>query len=280
VPSRAWLGGAPLTLSVMRHQAGVPMGNVSAALAKLAGIQKAVVAVLGADTRGALPIQNFAVDAVGHYFSGAEKQLDVLRNALPELYEDFVLFPIAPLLKMAPNSSEEYRYSREQMLRLARDVDQIFEIRSNSELAVPAHAQTRMHRVFISHGRASAWREVQAFIEKDLGLQTLELAQEPNQGRTVLAKLWEASDQCDSAVIVMTADDLDATGQPRAREKNVIHEIGFFQGKYGLDRICLLHEEGTNIPSNIQGLVYAPFPHDFVSASFGLLMRELRAMYK
>jgi hypothetical protein len=255
------------------------MGNIAAELAKLAGIQKAVVAVLNSDSRGALPIQNFAVDAVSHYFSGAEKQLSVLRQTLPDLYEDFIFAPIAPLLKMAPNSSEEYRYSRDQMLRLARDIDQIFEIRSNSELAMPANAGAPKHRVFVSHGRAPAWREVQAYIEKDLGLQTVELAQEPNQGRTVLTKLSEVSDQFDSAVIVMTADDLDASGQARARE-NVIHEIGFFQGKYGLARICLLHEEGTSIPSNIHGLVYAPFPHDLVSTSFGLLTRELRAMYK
>ncbi len=74
-------------------------------------------------------------------------------------------------------------------------------------------------------------------------------------------------------------DDLDASGQARARE-NVIHEIGFFQGKYGLSRVCLLYEEGVSIPSNIHGLVYAPFPKGRVSASFGLLVRELGAMYK
>jgi predicted nucleotide-binding protein len=77
----------------------------------------------------------------------------------------------------------------------------------------------------------------------------------------------------------MTGDDADSAGQIRARE-NVIHEIGFFQGKYGLSRICLLHEEGVNIPSNIHGLVYTPFPKGAVSASFGLLVRELKAMYR
>jgi predicted nucleotide-binding protein len=54
-------------------------------------------------------------------------------------------------------------------------------------------------------------------------LPVLELAQEPNQGMTVLSKLADAAQQCDSAVIVMTGDDQDAEGQSRARE-NVIHE--------------------------------------------------------
>jgi predicted nucleotide-binding protein len=79
-------------------------------------------------------------------------------------------------------------------------------------------------------------------------------------------------------VIVMTGDDTDVDGNARARE-NVLHEIGYFQAKFGLSAVCLLHEEGTNIPSNIHGLVYVPFPKGYVSATFGLLHRELKACY-
>ncbi len=66
---------------------------------------------------------------------------------------------------------------------------------------------------------------------------------------------------------------------PRVRE-NVMHEIGFFQGKYKLSGVCLLHEEGTNIPTNIAGVVYIPFPKGLVSASFGVLARELRTFFE
>ncbi len=81
------------------------------------------------------------------------------------------------------------------------------------------------------------------------------------------------------AVIVMTGDDDIGAGAPRARE-NVMHEIGFFQGKYGLERVCLLYEEGTNIPSNIHGLVYIPFPKGYINATFGALQRELQAAFQ
>ena len=77
----------------------------------------------------------------------------------------------------------------------------------------------------------------------------------------------------------MTGDDLDSDGNPRARE-NVMHEIGYFQGKFGLSAVCLLHEEGTSIPSNIHGLVYIPFPKGYVNATFSALMRELKAFYR
>ena len=231
--------------------------------------------------RRELPIQYYSVDDVGHYFTGATKELQVLRDKLPELYADFNAIPTVPQTQMAPTApgvESEWRYSRVQVERLARDIDQIFEIRANSELAAPS-TDSRPQRVFLSHGSAPDWREVQAFIERDIKLPTLELAQEPNQGMTILAKLVDASEQCDSAIIVMTGDDLDGDGQARARE-NVIHEIGYFQGKYGLSRIVLLHEDGVNIPSNIHGLVYTPFPKGVITATFGLLLRELSAMYK
>ena len=75
----------------------------------------------------------------------------------------------------------------------------------------------------------------------------------------------------------MTGDDMAADGEIRARE-NVMHEIGFFQGKYGLSNVVLLHEAGVNIPSNIHGLVYISFPKDTIEATFGELMRELKVI--
>jgi predicted nucleotide-binding protein len=162
------------------------------------------------------------------------------------------------------------------LAKLAQDIDYIFEVRSHSELGVPTSESPA--RIFISHGRAEYWREVQAFIEKDVGLATLELAQEPNRGRTVLQKLEEESSRCSYAVVIMSGDDMTTEGQLRSRE-NVMHEVGYFQAKFGLAHVCLLHEEGTSIPSNIHGLVYVPFPNGLVSAAFGVLGRELRAAF-
>jgi hypothetical protein len=258
------------------------VSDLTAAIAKLAGILKAVKQLLTEGFKpGERPIGTFDPAQVRHYFINAQAQLTILKSQRPDLYGDFADFPTAPDREMAikdVDGKPKYFYSREQGLRLVRDIEQIFEIRANSELVTPA-ATAPKRRVFISHGRAPDWREVQAYIEKDIGLQTRELAQEANQGRTILEKLNATADECDSAVIVMTGDDLDAAGLLKARE-NVIHEIGFFQGRYGLSRICLMHEEGVNIPSNIHGLVYTPFPKGVVSAGFGLLLREMKAMYK
>jgi predicted nucleotide-binding protein len=262
------------------------MTELSNAMAKLSGIRVALISALTENVsrnRGKGEVKtraNFHPDSVQHYFRKAASQIDNLKRLLPDLYSDFQEIKIEPDTEMAPLSAEqnaEWFFGRPQVERLVRDIDQIFEIRANSELEQPKKENSR--RVFISHGRADDWRKVQQFIEKDVKLRTIELAQEPNAGRTIIEKLIDNSERCDSAVIVMTGDDLFDANEARARE-NVMHEIGFFQGKFGRNLVILLHEEGVNIPTNLAGVAYVPFPKGNIEAGFHVLQRELNAIYK
>ena len=88
-------------------------------------------------------------------------------------------------------------------------------------------------------------------------LPTLELAYEASKGRTVIEKLDGESQHCSYAMVVMMGYDI-ARDQSRARE-NVVHELGFFQGRYGRDVVCLLHEGGVNISTNLGSVVYCSF---------------------
>jgi predicted nucleotide-binding protein len=257
------------------------MDEISAAFARLAGIRKGLQGLLtltwGHGGRENL-YRHFPPEDAKDYFVAFERPFQILREKLPSLYDDIPTISSEPDTKMGhPGAEMPSNYSRNQVERLIRAIDQVFEIRANSELAAPAPKLDP--RVFISHGRSEDWRKVQSFIERDLHTPTLELAQEPSRGRTILAKLDEESRRCTFAVIVMTGDDMNATGTPVARQ-NVVHEIGFLQARLGLSAVCLLHEEGTEIPSNIAGLVYVPFPKGTVDAAFGVLMRELQAARK
>jgi len=77
----------------------------------------------------------------------------------------------------------------------------------------------------------------------------------------------------------MTGDDMTNQDEARVRE-NVMHEIGYFQGRYGRNRVVLLHEESVNVPTNLAGVAYVPFPKGNVEAGFHVLQRELKAIYK
>lgn len=261
------------------------MNAVSILMAKLAGIRKAVIALMNENvsrsrssgdvlTRG-----NYPPELAQHHFTQAANLLENLKQALPELYRDFQSIKIEPEAAMAaldPNKEIPHNFSRAQAERLIRDVDQIFEIRANSELAQPKAEPVR--RVFVTHGRSNDWRAIQAYIEKDVGLATIELAQEANLGRTIIEKLIDNAARCDSAVIVMTGDDVANEVEARVRE-NVMHEIGFFQGRYGRSFVVLLHEEGVNIPTNLSGVAYVPFPKGNIEAGFHVVQRELKAIY-
>lgn len=264
------------------------MSSVATVMAKLAGIRKAIGAALeekiNVDRAGGRQRTSFGPSSVAHLFQQAVQLVGQLREFLPDLYGDFHQISAKPLQEMMtknPDGSPVFNYSRGQLEQLARDLDQAFEIRANSELAQPVRAARAAEAkcVFISHGRSKDWYELQAYIQKDIGLATIELAQEANAGQTIIEKLEANAAACDSAVIVMTGDDFDSEGQARARE-NVMHEIGFFQAKYGRARVCLLHEEGVSIPTNLSGVVYVPFPKGNVGAAFGVLVRELKSMYK
>lgn len=258
------------------------MAEVAATFAKLLGLQRAVTGVLDENQNRAAGNRypNRHPDEVDRYFQAAASGLTALREALPDLYSDFHELTVGGDTKMGDGADGQPRpdyYSHARILQLARDITQILEIRANSELEQPK-ANPPARCVFITHGNTDEWRKVQSYIERDIGLKTIELAQEVNAGQTIIEKLFANANRCDCAVIVWTGDDKDSNGVARARE-NVMHEMGFFQGKYGRGRVILLHEDGVNVPTNLSGVVYSPFPKGGIEASLHLLGRELKHLY-
>jgi len=244
------------------------MADAANTFAKLAGLYKTVQTCLSSSRLYFDP--SFVLD----YFVRYAVLRNELNRLLPELYSDIPIRSAPETSNTADHDGRGY-IDRTHLDVLLMDIQEVFEIRTNSQLGRVVDEQPR--RIFVSHGRSPDWREVQAYIEKDIKIETIELAQEANRGRSVLQKLNEEADRASYAVIIMTGDDeVGASGPPRVRE-NVMHEIGFFQGKYGLDKVCLLYEIGTSIPSNIEGLICVSYQKGCVQATFGILRREIEA---
>lgn len=127
--------------------------------------------------------------------------------------------------------------------------------------AIPDQASSR--RVFVVHGHNEAVRETCArFLEK-LDLEPVILHEKPNAGRTIIEKFHDYAD-VGFAVILLTGDDkgapkdANATSlKPRARQ-NVIMELGFFIAKLGRSRVCALYENGVELPSDYDGVLFVP----------------------
>ena len=63
------------------------------------------------------------------------------------------------------------------------------------------------------------------------------------------------------AVVLLTPDDVGALREkkpelhPRARQ-NVILELGFFIGRLGRERVCVLKKDVVEAPSDYEGVAY------------------------
>ena len=120
------------------------------------------------------------------------------------------------------------------------------------------------NRVFIVHGHDEEMKQAVArFIEK-VGLETIILHEQPNQGKTIIEKFEEYSD-VGYAVVLLSPDDMGYSEQrgsesiqPRARQ-NVILELGFFAGKLGRSRTFALKRGDLELPSDISGVIWTEY---------------------
>lgn len=135
---------------------------------------------------------------------------------------------------------------------------------------------TFSNKVFIVHGHDDASRHMLANFLNRLGLESIVLKEQPDRGRTIIEKFEQTSD-VGYAVVLLTPDDIVSAVQvnmPSARARqNVIFELGYFAGKLGRGRVCLLKKGDVEIPSDLFGVVYTELdPHE------GWQMRLVREM--
>jgi len=116
------------------------------------------------------------------------------------------------------------------------------------------------NKVFIVHGHDdAALQGLARFLEK-LGLEAIVLKEQPDQGRTIIEKFEDSAKDVGFAVVVLTPDDLGGsvklTEQEARARQNVIFELGFFAGKLGRGRVCLLRKGHVEVPSDLFGVIY------------------------
>jgi predicted nucleotide-binding protein len=128
-------------------------------------------------------------------------------------------------------------------------------------------APTEDAHVFVVHGHDDARKtEIARTLEKAGEHPVTILHEKPEQGQTLIEKFEKHAGQAGFAVILLTWDDV---GGPRPREgedhdlyprgrQNVVFEMGFFFGALGRRYTTVLYEEGVELPSDIDGLVYIP----------------------
>ncbi len=133
---------------------------------------------------------------------------------------------------------------------------------NDGQSVVNSPIKLKTGRAFVVHGRDDkAKLEVRGFLAQ-LNIEPVILDERPSESQTVIEK-FEGHADVDFAVVLLTPDDRGKLAgssdepQPRARQ-NVIFEFGFFVGKLGRPRVCVLHKGKVDIMSDYHGVIYIP----------------------
>lgn len=133
-------------------------------------------------------------------------------------------------------------------------------------------------KIFIIHGHDEAkWRELRELLEDQLNQEIIVLKEEPGVGETLIKKFEEFADDCCYAFALFTPDDfIEKEGKNYSQARpNVLFELGWFYGRFGRDRVCIIKKAKTEIPSDLAGILSIDF-HDDVSEGFMKIQAELR----
>jgi len=137
-------------------------------------------------------------------------------------------------------------------------VSEIVYSKRQQDSHVSERAVSREHGkdVFIVHGHDQAIKEQVSRFIMSLGLRPIIVSQQPSAGRTIIEQLEVYSKNIRFAVVLLTPDEV-SQGRFRARQ-NVIFELGYFIGKLGRERVCVLYKENVELPSDFHGVLYVP----------------------
>ena len=133
--------------------------------------------------------------------------------------------------------------------------------------------------IFIVHGHDEVnLHRLEKLLKERFKMNCKILSIDPNAGRTLIEKLEEEGVKADFAFVLLTPDDqISSQGSEYKQARpNVIFELGWFYGKLGRNKVCVLKRRETSIHSDLSGVVWIEFIES-VDEKIGEIERELIA---
>ncbi len=144
-----------------------------------------------------------------------------------------------------------------------------------AEIHAPSPAESRA--VFIIHGHDELnLLRVKELLRERWGLDPVVLSSEAGGGRTLIEKFEQEAQRAVFALALMTPDDVVGKGQQEYAQArpNAVFELGWFYGRLGRPRVCILVRKGTMIHSDLAGISRIEF-QERVDEVVDQLEREL-----
>ncbi|MNS24009.1 putative nucleotide-binding protein containing TIR-like domain protein [compost metagenome] len=131
--------------------------------------------------------------------------------------------------------------------------------------------------VFIVHGHDEAnLLRLSALLKERYALKPVVLMDEASGGETVIEKFERMAGDAAFCIVLLTPDDAIGIGDTTVRQArpNAIFELGWFYGRLGRSRVCILMKRGTTLHSDLAGIVRLEFI-ERVDETVAALEREL-----
>jgi hypothetical protein len=181
------------------------------------------------------------------------------RNALQELYGHK-----APIVRKFSEALKKYRdISEDEYAAFFVEFEHILnylEFMSGQETANVMSKPSLPpagNNVFIIHGHDEVnTLRLRVLLQDHFGLSPVLMMSKPGMSRALLEKFENSASTSVLAFAILTPDD-EITNHDRPyyqARPNVIFEAGWFVGRLGIPRVCLLLKDGTTVQSDIDGI--------------------------
>jgi predicted nucleotide-binding protein len=127
----------------------------------------------------------------------------------------------------------------------------------------PATARTR--EVYLAHGRDEKWKQAVEHLLEQAGEHEIKIVnRRANERARLIEELREDAPGSHYAVVLLTADDvggarLESDTEPyfstRAHQE-VVFEMGFLVAALSPGRVCVLYEDGVELPCDLDGVLH------------------------
>jgi predicted nucleotide-binding protein len=164
-----------------------------------------------------------------------------------------------PTMKIIGRNDIDYSNSCAKILKEYKAELEVYVKECEREKVIGVkNKKTNKNKIFIVHGRDGETKEALARMLEKQKIEPVILSEKTNRGKTLIEKFESNSDVL-AAIALFTKDDKGALKdddlQPRARQ-NVVFETGYFMGKLGRENVVVISEEGVEMPSDLQGIVW------------------------
>ena len=132
--------------------------------------------------------------------------------------------------------------------------------------------------VFIVHGHDELNLLRLRDLLRERSLEPIVLSSQPGKGRSIVEKFEEEAERAAYAFVLLTPDDniIKSDTEYSQARPNVLFELGWFYGRLGRERVCILFKKGTRLHSDLDGISRIEFTESLVD-KIAEIERELIA---